>query len=128
MAQETQGQFGGRVTFKFGTQFIVIAEAEVKIDPATFDVSARPNQDGTAAYEMKPVLVGADVEFRNVGDVDWNAILLQIGNVTIVEETNGRTHLFTGTRLVGKPQVNVSTGIVSGLRVEGGQYQMTPLS
>lgn len=128
MAQEVQGQFGGLITFKFGTLTIPPSEAQIKIHPAIFEIMSKANQDGSAAYEMKPELVGAEIEFRNVGDVNWNGILLQIGNVTITEQSNGRTHLFTNTRLTGKPVVDTSTGVVSGLRVSGGQYQFTPQS
>lgn len=123
MPNEIQGQFGGRVTFTFGQTTIPPAEAEIKLSPAVVEVSAKANQDATAAYELKPVLVGAEIDFRNVGDIDWSAIMFQTGNVTITELDNGRTHLFTATRLVGKPEVNVSTGEVKGLKVEGGKYQ-----
>lgn len=123
MGAEIPGQFGGRITFKFGSITIPPSDAEITLDPSLYTVSSRTNQDGSAAYELKPKQPGADIKFRNVGDVDWNAILLQVGNVTITEITNGRTHLFTGTRLVGDAKVNTSTGEVDGLRVEGGTYQ-----
>jgi hypothetical protein len=123
MGAEVQGQFGGNITFTFGNQTFVIADAEIKLSPATFEVSSKANQDGSAAYELKPELVGAEIEFRNVGDVNWAAITQLVGNATIVEQTNGRTHLFTGTRLIGKPDVNLSTGAVAGLKISGGTYQ-----
>jgi hypothetical protein len=123
MGTEVQNQFGGRILCTFGALSLTIADAEVKLSPAVFDVSAKANQDGSGAYEMKPELVGAEIEFRNTGDTDWSSITLLTGNVTIVEETNGRTHLFTGTRLVGKPDVNLSTGAVAGLKIAGGTYQ-----
>jgi hypothetical protein len=123
MAAEVQGQFGGLVTFTFNGVTIPPSEGEFVLDPSLFEVSSKTNQDGSASYELKPKQPGCEIKLRNVGDVDWNAILLQIGNCTIVELTNGRTHLFTGTRLVGSAKVNVSTGEVDGLRVEGGKYQ-----
>jgi hypothetical protein len=123
MANEVQGQFGGRVTCKFGTFSLVPTDAEINLDVSTFDVKGEANQDGSASYEMKPKLVGVDIEFRNVNNQDWDAILLQYGNVTITETTGGRTHLFTNTRLVGTSKVGVSTGAVKGLRFEGGSYQ-----
>lgn len=123
MANEVQGQFGGRVSFTFGQVQFTLAEAEVRINPAVYDVQAKANQDGSACYELKPELVGAEMDFRNVNDIDWAGIFLQIGNVTITEIDNGRTHLFTGTRFVGKPEINVSTGDVKGLQIKGGTYQ-----
>lgn len=126
--QEVQGQFGGRVTCTFGTQSLTIADAEVKLSPATAEVSAKANQDGTAAYEVKPELVGAEIEFRNVGDINWATFTMLYGNVTIKEVDSGRTHLFTNTRFIGKPDVNVSTGAVAGLKIAGGTYQFLPNS
>ena len=128
MTQEVSGQFGGLVTFKFGSLTIPPADGEFVLDPSLFEVSAKTNQDGTAAYHLKPKQPGCDIKLRNVGNVDWNAILLQVGNVTIAEETNGRTHLFTGTRLTGTAKVNISTGEVDGLKVEGGTYQFQATS
>jgi hypothetical protein len=122
MANETDGWFGGRVTFTFGGQPFTLAEAAVKLSPALYDVSAKANQDGTAAYEAKPELVGADMTFRNAAAIDWTKVNMQTGNATIVEDTNGRTHMFTGTRLIGKPDVDVSTGDVTGLKLAGGTY------
>jgi hypothetical protein len=123
MGAEIQGSFGGRVTIAFGSLKLVATEAAIKLDPATAEVSAKANQDGSAAYESKPELVGAEMTLRNVGDINWSLLNQQYGNVTIVEQTNGRTHLFTGTRFIGKPSVDISTGDVSGLRIAGGTYQ-----
>jgi hypothetical protein len=60
---------------------------------------------------------------RHQSGINWRDIMLTKGNATIVEENNGRTHLFTGCRLVGDPKVNITTGEVDGLRIEGDQYQ-----
>lgn len=121
--QEVQGQFGGIVTLTFGTFTLTLDETEVKLSPASLEVSAKANQDGSAAYEAKPELVGAEVSFRNVADVNWALLNQQSGNVTITEVSNGRMHLLTNTRCVGKPEVNVSTGAVTGLKFAGGTYQ-----
>jgi hypothetical protein len=123
MGAEVSGQFGGLITFKFGAIVIPPSDAEVSIDPGTFEVSSKTNQDGTEAYEMKPKSPGCKIKFRNVGDVDWAAIMLQVGNVTLTEVTNGRTHLFTGTRFIGTAELNTSTGEVDGLSIRGGRYQ-----
>lgn len=123
MASEVQGQFGGIVTCTFGNQSLTIGEAAVKLSPATAEVSAKANQDGTAAYEVKPELVGGECEFRNVGDINWATMNMQYGNITIKEVSNGRTHLFTNTRFIGKPDNDLSTGAIAGLKWAGGTYQ-----
>lgn len=123
MGAEVSGQFGGRITCKFGSVTIPVSDAEIVIDPAIFDVTAGTNQDGTPFYTLKMKNPGADVKFRNVGDVNWAQIGLQTGNATFTELDGGRTHLFSGTRLIGNPKINTSTGEVDGLRFEGGTYQ-----
>jgi hypothetical protein len=119
---EVPGQFGGRVTFDFAGTKIPPSDGDFVLDPSLYDVESKANYDGSAAFMLKPKLPGCELRLRNVG-VDWQAILLQIGNITIVEQDNGRTHLFTGARLTGTAKVNISTGEVDGLRVEGGRYQ-----
>lgn len=120
---EISGQFGGRVTFQFAGQTIPPSDGEFVLDPALYEVEEKANYDGSAAFMLKPKLPGCDIKLRNAGGVDWQAIILQTGNCTIVEQDNGRTHLFTGARLVGSPKVNISTGEVDGLRIVGGNYQ-----
>lgn len=117
------GQFGGRITFEFpvGTK-IPAADGDIILDPSMVEVDGLANQDGSAAYKLKPKLVSAKIKLRHVNGIDWNTIMFTIGNCTITEVNNGRTHMFTGTRLVGKPDVNLSTGEVDGLSVQGGQY------
>lgn len=120
---EIDGQFGGRITFEFAGLKIPPCDGDFVLDPSTFNVEAKANQDLTGAYMLKPKLPGCDIKLRHHADVDWDAILRQVGNCTIAEENNGRTHLFTNTRLTGTAKVNLSTGEVDGLRVEGGKYQ-----
>jgi len=123
---EVNGQFGGRVTFEFAGISIPPSDGEFVLDVALYNTEARANQDGTAAYIRKPKLPGCEIKLRNAGGaagIDWQGIMNLTGNCTIVEEDNGRTHLFTGTRLTGDPKVNISTGEVDGLKVEGGTYQ-----
>ena len=117
------GQFGGRITFEFNGVYIPPCEGNFVIDPANRSTTAIANQDGSAAYQIKPKLYGCDLHLRNADGVDWNGIMLVQSNCTITEEDNARTHLFTNCRLVGDPKVDMSTGEVSGLRVEGPQYQ-----
>lgn len=122
---EIDGQFGGIVTFEFDGTVIPPSDGEFIVEPGLYDVESKANQDGSSAYMMKPKLPCAEIKLRNAAGIDWQGILLLIGNCTIVEVDNGRTHLFTNTRLVGSPKVNISTGEVDGLKVEGGTYQKT---
>lgn len=116
------GQFGGRISFNFDGLVIPPCDGNFVIDPSTLSSDAIANGDGSAAYIYKPELVGAEMKLRNVDGIDWTSIINRTGNAQIVEENNGRSHLFTGTRMVGKPALDVSTGEVSGLKLMGGQY------
>ena len=116
--------FGGRVIFDYDGLRIPPCDADIVINPSLMQSEAKANQDGSAAYMLKPMLAGADIKFRNAAEVDWGSIVLKVGNINIVEENTNRTHLFTGCRLVGYPKVNVSNGEVDGLRVEGPQYKL----
>ena len=116
------GQFGGRITFEFVGKRIPPCDGDIILDPALREVDPKANQDGSAAYMMKPTLASAKIKLRNANGIDWDAIMLQIGNCTIVEEDNGRTHLFTATRLTGKPDINLTSGEVDGLSITGGTY------
>lgn len=116
-------EFGGRVTFDFAGQKFTIADAKVTIDPSLYDVSAKANDDGSACYTLAPKLVSAKMTFRDTVGIDWAALMQSgQGNVTISQETLDRTHLFTGTRFTGKPDIDLSDGSVDGLMIEGGQY------
>lgn len=116
-------QFGGRITLVFSGIPLVQCEADFVIDPALYNKESKTNHDGSAAYSLKPKLPGCDIKPRSIGNIDWNALMLKHGDATIVEETTGRTHFFTGTQLVGTPKDNLSSGEVDGLRIEGGIYR-----
>lgn len=115
--------FGGRITFEFADTRIPPSEAEITIDPTQFEKEAKANQDGSGAYMLKPRLCSAEIKLRNHGNVDWQALLLKEANATIVEENTGRTHLFTKCQLTGAPKINLSTGEVDGLKIEGPNYR-----
>ena len=115
--------FGGRITLEFAGVKMVQCEADFVLDPDLYEKSSKANHDGSAAYMLKPKLPGADIKPRSDSDIDWNALMLLSGNATIVEETTGRTHFFTGCQLVGTRKENLSSGENDGLRIEGGTYR-----
>lgn len=115
--------FGGRVVLEIDGVRYKQTQAAIELSPATQEVEAEANQDGSPCYKVKQTLAEADLELRNDCGIDWASITSKCHvNATISEELNGRTHLFTGTRIIGKPQVNVSTGEVKGLKLAGGVY------
>lgn len=117
--------FGGLVTIEVDGERWSPTDADIMIDPSNIEVAGAANQDGSAAFTSKPKLFGAEITFRNPCGGKWNDRMRKCKvNVTIVEEDQGRTHLFTAARIVGSPKLNVSNGEVTGLSVAGAQYQV----
>lgn len=116
--------FGGKVTATINGVRYTPTEADVTIMPANRSVSSQANQDGSASYTAKPRLPSADIKFRNNCGIAWSDLLLKCSvDVSIVEEDNARTHIFSGARVTGDPDINISTGEVTGLKIEGPTYR-----
>lgn len=116
--------FGGRISFEIDGERFAPTEADITLQPTNIEVEGFANQDGSAAYQAKPVLYGAEVKFRNPCGIKWDETMRKCAvNVTISEDDSNRVHLFTSARVVGRPQVNLSNGEVDGLRIAGARYQ-----
>lgn len=116
--------FGGRITVEIGGKRYS-ARGEVTMEPTNVEVSADANHDGSVFFTSKPRPYTAAMTFSNPCGLVWNDEVQKCAmNVTIVEEDNGRSHLWTGARFVGRPSVNVSTGEVTGLSIASDRYQM----
>lgn len=116
-------QFGGRVSITAGGLKLSPTDAAIKLKTSQVSKEAKANQDGSACYMLKAVLQSAEFSFRRPLGVDWTTLMLQGAvDVTIVEEDNGRTHLFSGTQFTGDPDESLTDGEVTGLKAEGGRY------
>ncbi|WP_022722945.1 phage tail tube protein [Rhodopseudomonas sp. B29] len=116
--------FGGRISITVDGDRMTPSDADITLDPSNIEVEGKANQDGSACYTSKPKLYGAEIKFRNGCGIKWDERLRRCKiDVTISEEDNSRTHIFTGARFTGKPTVNLSTGEVEGVKIEGPQYQ-----
>lgn len=124
MAEPCCTSFGGRITIDIdGDRFS--ARGDVTIEPTNSEVTADANHDGTPFFMVKPRLYSFAATFSNPCGLRWSGKMAKCRmNVTIVEEDNNRTHLFTGARLVGRPSVNISTGEVSGVSGATDRYQI----
>lgn len=115
--------FGGRISLEIDGVLMAPTEADIKIDPTDLSVEAKANHDGSAAYLAKPELPKISFTLRNSSGVKWNAAMKKKTiNVTAYEIDNNRTHLFTATRITGRPSLNLSNGEIDGLSCEGGVY------
>jgi hypothetical protein len=124
MADDCCNSFGGRVSIAIDGARYTPSEADITIQPANREVTAQANQDGSAAFMSKPRLPSADIKFRHGCGIVWNDLLLKCKlDVTIEEEDNGRTHMYTAARLTGTPEINLSNGEVTGMKIEGANYK-----
>lgn len=125
MADDCCNSFGGRISITVDGAAMTPSEADITIDPTNISVDAKANQDGSACYMAKPKLYAAEIKFRNGCGILWDNSLRKCAiNATIVEDDNNRTHLFTAARFTGEPKLNLSTGEIDGIKIEGAQYQM----
>ncbi|MFG1226031.1 phage tail tube protein [Xanthobacter wiegelii] len=117
-------QFGGEIYLTVDDTRYTPSEGDITLMPTRSEVEGLANQDGSAAYRVSPRLPRADISFRQSCGLNWDDEMLKCKvNATIVEKTNNRTHIFTGARFVGRPSINLSTGEVTGVSIEGGTYQ-----
>lgn len=116
--------FGGRIYIEANGVRLPPAEGDISIMPTNIVRSALSNQDGSLAVQSKPKPFSANFTFRKPCHKDWLALFFSCGgNITIVEESNGRSHLFTRAVMVGDPQVNLSNGEVSGISIAAEDYR-----
>lgn len=123
MANQTtncDNQFGGRITFNIGGVQFSPTDADITIKPTNREIDAEMNQDGSISYRQKLMPAEIDVKFRNNSGISWqNTMQMCSVNVTAQEEDNGRLWLMTGGRMTGRPEINLSTGEVSGITIKG---------
>jgi hypothetical protein len=125
MTADCCDSFGGRISISVDGAAMTPSDADITLDPTNIVVDGKANQDGSACYTSKPKLFAAEIKFRNGCGIIWNNLLRKCSiNATIVEEDNNRTHIFTGARFTGEPKLNMSTGEIDGVKIEGSQYQM----
>lgn len=124
MADDCCDSFGGRISITVDGDRMTPSDADITLDPTNISVEAKANQDGSACYMAKPKLYAAEIKFRNGCGIAWDDKLRKCKvDATIVEEDNNRTHIFTGARFTGEPKLNLSTGEIDGIKIEGSQYQ-----
>jgi hypothetical protein len=115
--------FGGRIEVKIGTT-IYKARGDITIMPTSFETTAEANQDGSVYATRKNMPREAEMTFQLEAGERWNVTEQSSLNVTIQEESSGRTHQFTDAVVTGRPSVNLSNGEVSGLKIASALYSV----
>lgn len=120
---------GGRVSTVIGG-VAYSARGVITLDPSNIEVSSGVNQDGSLYRTVAPKARTAELTFDRFVDVNgvplrWNEDLMLLTNlgITFVEQDTNTTHLLSGGFFTGKPQLDTSTGEVSGLGLAADSYK-----
>ncbi len=123
MSNDCCDSFGGRITLTFGDEKLIM-RGEFQLQVSNREVSAESNEDGSTYYVTKMTPYGGKGDFTETCEGSWNDRIMRCKvNITLDEEDHGRQHLWTGTRLIGKPEYNTSNGAVTGVEWKGGLYR-----
>jgi hypothetical protein len=120
---------GGRVSINInGLSYS--ARGEIKINPSGLTADVGTNQDGTLYKTIKPKPISAECTFDRFVDVNgtplkWNKDLMLLNNIpiTFTEQDTGKQQLLTNGTFVGDPQIDLSTGEVSGVSLAAEKYE-----
>lgn len=120
---------GGRVSTVIGG-IAYSARGVIKLDPSNISVDAGVNQDGSLYRTVTPKARTAECTFDRFVDINgtplrWDENLMLQTNlgITFVEQDTNVTHLLSGGFFTGKPEVDTSTGEVSGLGLAAEKYK-----
>jgi hypothetical protein len=123
---------GGRVSVTINGQNYS-ARGIITIAPSNATAQSGVNQDGSVYRTVAPKARTAEITFdrfvsANGEQLIWDERVLTAVNfgATFIEQDTGRTHLISGAFFVGDPQMDMSTGEVSGLSIAGDAYKNIP--
>ncbi len=116
---------GGRIEITINGR-VYSGRGEATIKPARATRTNGANMDGTGFSYVEPKLASASLSFDRGIDLKWDeSMMLQSLDVTFVETDAGnRQHFFSRARWAGEPEINTSTGEVTGLTIETDSYQV----
>jgi len=117
--------FGGEMRFTYNAQPIVL-RAAISYNPARFEIEGMANQDNSVSRTLKPTAYNFEVTFEDGADYDWDAIMLGGPyNISVIEDTIGTLHMWSGASFTGRPSVNRENGEVSGIAGIARSYRKT---
>jgi hypothetical protein len=125
--------FGGIMRFTFDATPMKI-RARVTIEPTNGKFDAEDNQDGSFDRYYQPMGPKFDLEFVDSVDgvkatsLPWDSIMKGGPyNCSLIEDSNGILHTFTGSKFLGRPKIDRLKGLVSDItgQCAVGGYQQT---
>ena len=117
--------FGGKMSLRLSTGELVSIRGTFNVSPTSKEVASQANQDDSVDRIATPVARRIEIVAVDGG---WDYEALMNGprfNTTIVEDFTNVTHYMTQGFLSGRPVNNRLNGEVSGLAIEGGDYNRT---
>lgn len=92
---------------------------ELTLMPGSVERAADVTGNGEIVVTQKAKLVKARLEFANKCDADPQDLYEEFCavNIVFVERDRGVRHLFTKAHITGSPELNISTGHLTGLEV-----------
>jgi hypothetical protein len=114
---------GGEIYIVVGDQRFE-AMGDVTITPASVEREANASSGGRLVVTETARPARATITFANLCDADPVAIFNARCHVdvTVIEKSRGFRHLFTKSAVVGTPEINLSTGEVSGIEIATDNY------
>ena len=119
--------FGGLMRFQVNGSPLTV-RGKVSVNPSNLAATAIANNDGSTSRSLEPKGYRAKVTFEDsqAGSAtgqDWAVILLGGPyNLSLIEDTTGLTHTWTGARFTGDPEVDRMNGEVTGLEILSPAY------
>ena len=129
--------FGGFMRFTYDSNNLRM-RGKFDTEPTDSEFKELTNFDGSVDRTQEPMAPKAEVTFVDTDDsdntnatptsLDWNSIMKDgRRNITVVEESTGVIHTWTGALFVGRPKVDRLKGEVSGISIvcPRGKYNQT---
>jgi hypothetical protein len=116
--------FGGVMSFKLSNGTPMKIRGDFTERPSNITAATVTNQDGSIDKTVTPRPYGFSATFTDDGQ-DFNALLLETDiNATIVEESTGKTRLYSGGQFSGEVSIDRMTGAVTGLEFDAPQRRV----
>lgn len=116
--------FGGVMSFKLSNGTPMKIRGDFTERPSNITAATVTNQDGSIDKTVTTRPYGFGATFVDEGQ-DFNALMLETGiNATVVEESTGKTRLYSGGQFSGEPEINRTDGAVTGLTFDASQRQV----
>lgn len=93
------------------------ARGNFNLEEGAFSREAQGNSDGSVFITEAPSPPMLEMDFERAAFAWSDAMMRASIDVTLTERSNGRQHIITDGRWVGKPKQGLSNGQVTGVQI-----------